>query len=72
MTARVVVGIVALVCCGICGFVSSIANLEMADKVNEMHRAQKRLEFNGWYFAKEYRKLFPNGPLHRKVAYSQH
>jgi hypothetical protein len=69
MAARLIVGIVALACLTVCGFISSLAHMEMVDKVNGKLPPEQKFDLLGWYFAKtrrlhsQYRELFPEGRL---------
>jgi hypothetical protein len=73
MSARLIVGVVALAGISICGLVVTLANAEMVEKVND--RLPKELHFSplGWYWSKtrrlhrEYRKIYRDGNLLWKV-----
>jgi hypothetical protein len=73
MAIRVIVGIVALVCVPVCGIISTIANWEMVDKVNEKLPKEEQF-YHLWRYAeksfrlrREYKRLYPNGRLLLKV-----
>lgn len=65
MSARIVVGIVALACSAICGMIATFANLEMVDRVNASLPKTDQFDALGWYFLKtqrlhrEYKRLYP-------------
>ena len=73
MSARLIIGIVALVCVPILGVLGTFCHIEIVEKVNS--RLPVDLQFNpmGWYFQKtmrlhrEYQRLFPGQPLVLRV-----
>jgi hypothetical protein len=73
VTPRVIVGILALACVSVCGVLSSIASLQMANKVNERLPKNEQFAQLGWWWTKtlrvhrEYKRLYPSGDLSRKV-----
>lgn len=72
-TPRVIVGVLALASVSVCGLISTLANLEMVDKVNEQLPKTGQFEQFGWHAEKtlrlhrEYKRLYPSGHLSRKV-----
>ena len=73
MTARLIVGIVALACVSVCGVVGSLVSFDMIDKVNEKLPQGEQFAPLGWYYSKsrrlnrEYKRLYPDGPLLSKI-----
>lgn len=73
MTTRVIVGIVALACGSICGLVSSIANWQMVDEVNEKLPKEGQVAALWWSASKrlrlhrEYKRLYADGRLLLKL-----
>jgi hypothetical protein len=73
MNPRVMVGIAAVVGAAACGLFGTIANSEMAEKVNSRLPKDSQFSAMGWYLTKtlrmhrEYKRLFPKGPLLVKV-----
>jgi hypothetical protein len=73
MTARIIIGIVGLVCMSICAMLGTFKSFEMIDKVNERLPKEKQFESLGWYSSKyqrldrEYRRLYPDGRLLMQV-----
>ncbi len=70
MSARFIIGVVALVCGSVCGIVASLVNFEIVDKVNERLPQERQFEALGfWYWSKrqrlkrEYKRLYPDGSL---------
>ena len=69
MTARIMVGIVALAGVSVCGLISAFADMDMVDKVNDKFPTEQQFDLLGWYLPKtqrlrgEYRRLYPDGPL---------
>ena len=65
MAPRVSVGIVALAGVSICGLLSTITSLEMADKVSESLPKENEFAQPGWYWPKilrlhrQYNRLYP-------------
>jgi|HubBroStandDraft_5_1064220.scaffolds.fasta_scaffold1485840_1 hypothetical protein len=72
MSARLVVGLIALVGGSIFGIASTVVHLEMVGKVNAILPRERQFAELGWYWQKsermhrEYRMLFPDGDLLRK------
>jgi hypothetical protein len=72
MSARLVIGLLALVGGSISGIVSTNMHIEMVSKVNTMLPRERQFAEFGWYLPKtqrlhrEYRALFPEGDLLRK------
>lgn len=73
MTPRIILGVVALMGCSVCGLLATFANLEMVDKVNEKLPVSEKFEQFGWYLSKtlrlrrKYRMLYPEGRLVSRV-----
>jgi hypothetical protein len=73
MTTRIVVGIVALACGSVCGMMATLANFEVADRVNDKLPKEEQFGWIGWYYSKtqrlhrEYKRLYPGGRLVSKV-----
>jgi hypothetical protein len=73
VSLRLIIGLMALVCVPVCGFISTIAFYEMVDRVNEKLPEGRRFSYERWYwfkysrFVTEYQRLFPDGPLLDKV-----
>ncbi len=73
MASHIVVGIASLVCVSTCGMISTFANWEMMDKVNEKLPREEQFAALGWYLSKnlrlhrEYKRLYPDGRLLLKV-----
>jgi hypothetical protein len=73
MSARLIIGIAALVCVPILGILGTFCHIEMVETANS--RLPVDLQFNpmGWYFQKtmrlqrEYHRLFPGGSLVLRV-----
>ena len=69
MSVRVIVGIVAIACCSVCGLVSTVLTFEMVDKVNEKLPKAEQFGHLVWYVDKslrlnrEYKRLYPDGRL---------
>jgi len=69
MTARVIIGIVALVSVSLGGILSTLVGYEIMDKVNDKLLEGEQFDALGWHPAKrqrlhdEYRRLYPDGPL---------
>ena len=67
MPVRIIIGVTALVCTAICGFVSTLVHLEIVDLVNAKLPESEQFEYAGWYMGKtlrlwrEYRRLYPGG-----------
>jgi hypothetical protein len=72
MSARLVIGLLALVGVSISGIRSTIVHLEMVSRVNAMLPKERQFAELGWHLPKtqrlhrEYRALFPGGDLLRK------
>ena len=72
MSARLVLGIVAVTGVSISAIVSILANIEMVGKVNAALPSDLQFSPSGWYLPKtlrlhrEYRRLFPDGFLLRR------
>jgi hypothetical protein len=72
MSARLVIGLLALAGTSISGIVSTMVHLEVVSMVNAMLSKEQQFEGLGWYLPKiqrlhrEYRMLFPGGNLLRK------
>lgn len=73
MSTRLSVGIAALVCMVTCGVLSALYNSEMLEKVSGKVPNGRSFSPLGWHFPKtlqlhrEYGRLYPSGPLLRKV-----
>jgi hypothetical protein len=69
MAPRIIVGIVAVACISVCGFLSTLAVFEMVDKVNDKLPETEKFDHLGWYPFKRlrlnrtYRMLYPEGRL---------
>ena len=67
MTARFIVGIVALAGVSVCGLLASLATFELVDKVNDNLPREEQFAPLGWYLFKyqrlnrEYKRLYPDG-----------
>lgn len=72
MSARLVIGLLALVGVSVSGIVSTIVHLEMVRRVNAMLPKERQSAELGWYLPetqrlhREYRTLFPGGDLLHK------
>lgn len=73
MSARTIVGILALVCGSVCAMTASFTSLRMVDRVNERLPEERQFAWLGWYLDKqqrlfaEYKRLYPDGSLGRRV-----
>ena len=73
MSARLIVGILALACVSVCGIASNLVSLEMVDKVNERLPKEQQFSPLWWYWPKtlrlwrEYKRLYPDGGLLRRA-----
>ncbi len=73
MTARTILGVLALACVSICGLAGGLMYFEIVDKVNERLPESERFAILWWHTGKyqrlhrEYRKLYPEGRLIRRV-----
>lgn len=73
MTARIIIGAVALAGISACGVLSTIVAQGMVSRVNERLPEGARLSPGWWSFFKlqrlsaEYRRLFPEGRLLRRL-----
>ena len=73
MSARLIIGIAALVCVPILGILGTLCHTEMVEMVNARLPVDLQFDPMGWYFQKtmrlhrEYRRLFPRGSLVLKV-----
>ena len=69
MSARVIIGIIAIACISVCGPISTFTSSEMVDQVNARLPKSEQFEGLGWYTEKtlrlhrEYRRLYPEGRL---------
>ena len=69
MTTRTIIGIVPLACISIIGLWGILVNFEKIDKVNEKLQEKERFDWLGWDLFKyqrlnrEYKRLYPDGPL---------
>ena len=69
MSARVLIGIVAIACVSVCGLIGSVTGWEMMDQVNAMLPESEKFGAFWWYSGKtlrlhrEYRRLYPEGRL---------
>lgn len=74
MSARLVIGITALVGVAVSKIVSTLISQEMVDKVNAALPRELRFSALGWYLPKtlrlhrEDRRLFPGGKLTRSFV----
>ena len=72
MSARLVIGLFALVGVSVSGIVSTVVHLDMVGRVNAVLPKERQFAELGWYLPKtqrlhsEYRALFPGGNLLRK------
>jgi hypothetical protein len=72
MSARLVIGLLALVGGSISGIVSTTVHVDMVGRVNALLPKERQFAELGWYLPKaqrlrsEYRALFPGGDLLRK------
>jgi hypothetical protein len=68
-TIKIVVLIVALLICAICGIASMLKSQQMVNDVNSKLPDDQKFSPIGWYYAKhrrlltEYRRLYPDGRL---------
>jgi hypothetical protein len=68
-TARLIIGLIALVCASICGIGSSLVSFEMIERVNERLPKDQQFATLWWYCPKirrlwrEYKTLYPDGSL---------
>ena len=73
MSARIIVGIFALVGMAVCGLFSNLAFFEIVEKVNGHLPKERQFAPLGWYRPKyqrlsgEYKRFYPDGNLFRKV-----
>jgi hypothetical protein len=73
MAGRLVVGIIALILASVCGFISSLTQFEMMDKVNAKLPKEDQFDPAWWYYSKtnrihrEYTRLYPTGQLLRRA-----
>ena len=73
MTARQILGGIALACVSVMGIISTLTSLEMVDKVNERLPKEEQFDPAWWYMEKtlrlhrEYKRLFPHERLHLKL-----
>jgi hypothetical protein len=73
MSARVAIGVIALVCTSICGLIGSLTGWQMMDQVNAKLPKAEQFGVLGWYTEKtlrlhrEYRRLYPGGRLLFKI-----
>ena len=69
MTARIIVGIIALACAVVCGILGSFLNFQIIARVNDKLPEEERFEWFGWNLIKyqklnrEYRKFYPDERL---------
>jgi hypothetical protein len=67
MTARLIIGVVALVFIPICGMTGMFKTFEAVDKVNEKLPKDQQLDHGWWYLSKyqrlhrKYQRLYPEG-----------
>jgi hypothetical protein len=72
-TARLIIGVLALVCVPVCGIASSLVSFEMVEKVNERLPKDQQFALLWWYWPKtqrlwrEYKMLYPDGSLLRRL-----
>ncbi|MGB6132973.1 MAG: hypothetical protein WBG54_14430 [Acidobacteriaceae bacterium] len=72
MSARLIVGVFALVGGSISGIASTVVHLQMVGKVNSILPKERQFAELGWYLPKthrlhsEYQSLFPAGNLLRR------
>jgi len=72
-TARLIIGVLALVCVSVCGIASSLVSFEMVERVNERLPADQQFAALCWYWPKtqrlwrEYEMLYPDGSLLQKL-----
>jgi hypothetical protein len=72
MSARLIVGILALVCGSVCAMTASLTAFRMVDTVNEKLPEERQFAQLGWYWSKyqrlfaEYKRLYPDGTLLRR------
>jgi hypothetical protein len=73
ITARLIIGVIVLVCLPVCGIASSLVSFEMAEKVNERFPKDQQFALLWWYWPKiqrlwrEYKMLYPDGSLLRRL-----
>lgn len=71
-TPHVIVFVACLICGAVSGLASTIVQLRMVDKVNAVLPSERRFSIIGWEWfkhqrlLKEYRRLYPAGPLVRR------
>ena len=69
MAARVIIGIVAMLCGSVCGIMSALVSDQMVDNVNDKLVEGEQFEGLGWHLVKrqqlhrEYRSIYPDGPF---------
>lgn len=73
MTFGLVGGAIALAGVAVCGFICTLSQQEMVDKVNDKLSTEERFDSLGWYSSKtqrlhrEYSRLYPEGRLITKT-----
>lgn len=73
MSTRLLIGIAAIAGVSVCGLISVHVNFKMMDQVNGRLPEDAQFSPLGWYVSKtlrlhrEYRRLFPGGPLLLRV-----
>jgi len=73
--ARLIIGILALICGSVCGIASSLVSFDMVEKVNERLPKDQQFALLGWYWPKiqrlwrEYKMLYPDGSLLRRLRF---
>lgn len=72
MSAHVIIGIAAFICCVACAITSSFVVFQMVDKVNDKLPEERQFSVIWWYWSKykrlfaEYKRLYPDGSLLRR------